>query len=135
MNKVMLLGRLTREPEIKYTANNLAVCKFGLAVNRRFVKQGEERQADFLNIVAFGKTADFCSKYFTKGQQVIVSGRIQVSTWDDQDGKRQYFTDIVAEEAYFADGKRSDSYEQQPVKDDTKSEFYPVSDEDDELPF
>ena len=133
MNKVMLLGRLTREPELKYTANNLVVCKFGLAVNRRFVKQGEERQADFLNIVTFGKTADFCAKYFKKGQQVIVIGRIQVSVWNEQDGKRQYYTDIVAEETYFADGKRErqgDAHE--PVQGNDNLED---DEEGDVLPF
>ena len=82
------------------------VSNFTLAVNRRFVKEGEERQADFINIVSFGKTAEFVSKYFKKGQQVGVIGRIQTRTWDDEQGQKHYVTEVVAEEAYFADSKR-----------------------------
>ena len=82
------------------------VSNFTLAVNRRFVKEGEERQADFINIVSFGKTAEFVSKYFKKGQQVAVIGRIQTRTWDDDQGMKHYVTEVVAEEVYFADSKR-----------------------------
>ena len=107
MNKVILMGRLTRDPEVRYTqTNNTMVATFSLAVNRRFVRQGEERQADFINIVAWGKTAEFCSKYFRKGQQVGVIGRIQTRTWDDDQGHKHYVTEVVAEETYFADSKR-----------------------------
>ena len=78
MNKVILMGRLTRDPEVRYTANtNSQVTAFSIAVNRRFVSQNGERQTDFFNLTAFGKTAEFCSKYFKKGQQVLVEGRIQ----------------------------------------------------------
>ena len=78
MNKVVLMGRLTRDPEVRYTStNNTLVASFSLAVNRRFTRQGEERQADFINIVAWDKTGEFCSKYFKKGQQVGVIGRLQ----------------------------------------------------------
>ena len=107
MNKVILMGRLTRDPEVRYTqTNNTLVASFSLAVNRRFVRQGEERQADFINIVAWGKQGEFCSKYFKKGQQVGVIGRIQTRNWDDDKGQRHYVTEVVAEEAYFADSKR-----------------------------
>lgn len=107
MNKVILMGRLTRDPEVRYTqTNNTMVASFSLAVNRRFVRQGEERQADFINIVAWSKLAEFCSKYFKKGQQVGIIGRIQTRTWDDEQGQKHYVTEVVAEEAYFADGKR-----------------------------
>ena len=106
MNKVILMGRLTRDPEVRYTqTSNTLVASFSLAVNRRFVRQGEERQADFFNIVAWGKTGEFCSKYFKKGQQVGVIGRLQTRTWDDDKG-RHYITEVVAEETYFADSKR-----------------------------
>ena len=98
MNKVILMGRLTRDPETRYTqTNNTLVSSFSLAVNRRFVRQGEERQADFINIVAW---------YFKKGQQVGIVGRIQTRTWDDDQGQKHYVTEVVAEEAYFADSKR-----------------------------
>ena len=107
MNKVILMGRLTRDPEVRYTqTNNTLVASFSLAVNRRFVIQGEERQADFINIVAWSKLGEFCSKYFKKGQQVAVTGRLQTRTWDDDQGQKHYITEVIAEEAYFADSKR-----------------------------
>ena len=107
MNKVVLMGRLTRDPEVRYTqTNNTVVASFALAVNRRFVRQGEERQADFINIVAWSKLGEFCSKYFKKGQQVGIIGRLQTRTWDDEQGQKHYVTEVVAEEAYFADSKR-----------------------------
>ena len=106
MNKVILMGRLTRDPDVRFTqTSNTLVASFSLAVNRRFVRQGEERQADFFNIVAWGKQGEFCSKYFKKGQQVGVIGRLQTRTWDDDKG-RHYITEIVAEEVYFADSRR-----------------------------
>ena len=98
MNKVILMGRLTRDPEVRYTqTNNTLVASFSL---------GEERQADFINIVAWSKLGEFCSKYFKKGQQVGIIGRIQTRTWDDDQGNKHYITEVVAEEAYFADSKR-----------------------------
>ena len=107
MNKVCLIGRLTKDPETRYTkTNNTIVVNFSLAVNRRFVRPGEERQADFINIVAWSKLGEFCSKYFKKGQQVGIIGRIQTRTWDDDQGQKHYITEVVAEEAYFADSKR-----------------------------
>ena len=109
MNKVILMGRLTRDPEVRYTSNtNTLVASFSLAVNRRFAKQGEERQADFINVVVWGKSGEFVSKYFKKGMQVSVVGRIQTRSWDDQNGQKRYATDVVAEEVYFADSKRND---------------------------
>ena len=112
MNKVILMGRLTRDPEVRYTqTNNTLVASFSLAVNRRFVRQGEERQADFINIVAWSKLGEFCSKYFKKGQQVGIIGRIQTRTWDDDQGTKHYITEVVAEEAYFADSKRDGAVE------------------------
>ncbi len=107
MNKVILMGRLTRDPEVRYTqTSNALVASFSLAVNRRFVRQGEERQADFINIVAWNKTGEFVSKYFKKGQQVAVVGRLQTRNYDDANGQKHYITEVVAEEAYFAEGKR-----------------------------
>ena len=107
MNKVILMGRLTRDPEVRYTqTNNTLVASFSIAVNRRFVRPGEERQADFINIVAWSKLGEFCSKYFKKGQQVGIIGRLQVRNWEDEQGQKHYITEVVAEEAYFADSKR-----------------------------
>ena len=110
MNKVILMGRLTRDPEVRYTqTNNTLVASFSIAVNRRFVRQGEERQADFINIIAWGKTGEFCSKYFTKGQQVAIVGRIQTRNWEDDQSQKHYVTEVVAEEVYFAGDKKNSS--------------------------
>jgi single-strand DNA-binding protein len=122
MNKVILMGRLCDNPVVRYTnANNTLVAQFNLAVNRRFVKQGEERQADFINIVAWDKTGEFCSKYFKKGQQVSIIGRLQTRNYDDKDGKKVYVTEVVAEEVYFADSKKEDNgpFENNAVEEDT----------------
>ncbi len=148
MNKAILMGRLTKDPDLRYAAtSSTAWSSFTLAVNRRFAKPGEERQADFINIVAFGKTAEFCSKYFKKGQQVAVIGRIKTRSWDDQDGKKRYATDIVAEEVYFADSKRTsfdsgdagERFEQTPFpKQDSDTmlddDFF-SDDDDNDVPF
>lgn len=113
MNKVSLIGRLTKDPETRYTqTNNTLVASFTLAVNRRFVKENEERQADFIPIIAWSKTGEFCNKYFKKGQQVGIVGRIQTRNWDDEQGNKHYATEVIAEEVYFADSKREDVFEQ-----------------------
>ena len=141
MNKVILMGRLTRDPEVRYTqTNNTLVASFSLAVNRRFVRQGEERKADFINIVAWSKLGEFCSKYFKKGQQVSIIGRLQTRTWDDEQGQKHYITEVVAEEAYFADSRKdgdsSNSFENTfgNIATNPDSEFS-VSSSDDDLPF
>ena len=139
MNKVVLMGRLTKDPEVRYTqTNNTLVASFSLAVNRRFAKQGEERQADFINVVAWSKTGEFCSKYFKKGQQVGVIGRIQTRNWEDDQGQKHYITEVVAEEAYFADSKRdsesSGSFENTFGNSVSQNSEFQVS-SDDELPF
>lgn len=129
----MLLGRLTSDPNIKYTqSTNTMVVSFSLAVNRRFAKQGEERQADFINIVAWNKTAEFCSKYFKKGQQVGVIGRIQTRNYKDDKGVMHYITEVIAEEVYFADSKKENTESKTAVT--TENELAQVLDDDD-LPF
>lgn len=107
MNKVILMGRLTKDPETRYTqSSNIQVTSFTLAVNRRFSK---EKESDFINIVAWNKTAEFCSKYFKKGQQVGVIGRIQVRNYEDDKKVKHYITEVIAEEVYFADSKKNDT--------------------------
>ena len=134
MNKVVLMGRIARDVETRYTnVNNTPVATFSLAVNRRFAKQGEERQADFIQIVAWNKTAEFCSKYFKKGQQVGIIGRIETRSYDDKDGKRVYVTEVIAEEVYFADSKRENESNNAPFENTNTQEFTPVTDDD--LPF
>jgi len=138
MNKVILMGRLTRDPEVRYTqTNNTLVASFSLAVNRRFAKQGEERQADFINVVAWSKTGEFCSKYFKKGQQVGVIGRIQTRSWEDENKVKHYATEVIAEEAYFADSKRdgvAGGFENTFGNSVSEASEFAVS-SDDELPF
>jgi single-strand DNA-binding protein len=133
MNKVILMGRLAKDVEMKYTStNNTAICNFPLAVNRKF-KQENQPEVDFINIVAWSKTAEFCGKYFTKGQQVAVVGRIQVRTWDDAEGKKRYVTEVVAEDVYFADSKKDNSTTN---NSNNAESFYPtIDDSDDSLPF
>lgn len=104
MNKVILLGRLTKNPEIKYSQkNNMMVANFALAVNRKYVKQGEERQADFINIVTYSKLAEFVQKYLKQGLQVCICGRMQTRTYDDNNGIKHYVTEVIAEDIDFAD--------------------------------
>jgi len=139
MNKVILMGRLTKDPEVRYTqTNNTLVASFSLAVNRRFARQGEERQADFINIVAWSKTGEFCSKYFKKGQQVAVIGRIQTRTWEDENGQKRYVTEVVAEEAYFADSKKdgdTSDFGNTFGEALTQNADFQVTASDDDLPF
>lgn len=137
MNKAILMGRLTKDPELRYTPNNnTPVCSFTLAVDRTFKKQGEERQADFIPIVAWSKTAEFCSKYFTKGLRVAVAGRIQTRSWDDAEGKKHYATEVIAEEVHFADGKK-DNYggDFSGGQQFNPSNDFPPIEDDNDLPF
>ena len=129
MNKAILMGRLTADPEMRHTTTGKSVCTFRLAVNRRFVRQGEEQQADFFPIVAWEKTGEFCNNYFRKGQQVAIVGRIQTRTWDDPEGNKRYITEIVAEEAHFADSKNSSTNDNNNYNTSNMQDtggFYPV---------
>lgn len=108
MNKILLLGRLTKDPDTKFLQNNsLMVVNFTLAVNRKRTKQAEEQETDFIDILAFGKTAEFIQKYYKKGIQVVIVGRLQKRIWEDKDGKRHYSTEVITEETYFADSKKN----------------------------
>jgi len=106
LNKAFLMGRLTRDPEMRHTQTGRPVCNFTVAVDRDFVPQGQERQTDFLNVVAWGSTAEFIGKYFAKGRMIVVEGRIETRTWDGNDGKKNYVTEIKADQVYFGEGKR-----------------------------
>lgn len=107
MNKVILMGRLTRDAEMRQTPQGVSVASFSIAVNRRFAKEGQQ-QADFINCVAWRNTAEFICKYFKKGSMIAITGSIQTRSWDGQDGKRQYATEVVVDEAYFT-GSRSET--------------------------
>ena len=105
MNKVILTGRFTRDPEIKCTNDGTSIARFSIAVNRRFAKEGSDQKADFLNCIAFGKSAEFIEKYFSKGMKADLSGRIQTGSYTNRDGQKVYTTDIVVEEIEFGESK------------------------------
>ena len=104
MNKAILMGRLTKDVEMRQTPNGVTVARFTLAVNRRFKSEGQP-DADFINCVAWRQTGEFIVKYFQKGSMIAVVGSIQTRSWDGQDGKKQYATEVVVDEAYFTGGK------------------------------
>ena len=107
MNRVFLIGRLTRDPELRYTGSNLPVATFSLAVNRNFSNQSGEREADFINIVVWRKQAENCKNYLSQGSQVAVEGRIQTRTYDDPNGQKRYITEVVADNVEFLGSKNS----------------------------
>lgn len=107
MNKVFLIGRLTRDPELRYTSSNIAVATFSIAVDRNFSNAAGEREADFINIVVWRKQAENVKNYMHKGSQVAIDGRIQTRSYDDTDGKKRYVTEVVADNVQFLDSKGS----------------------------
>lgn len=139
MNKVILLGRLTKAPEIRFSqTNNIKIASFSLAVNRNYVKEGEERQTDFINIVTYSRLADFTEKYLKQGIQICVSGRLQTRNYEDKNGIRRYVTEVIAEEIDFADSfnKFENENTQDTIKENLteNSSDLPICNEDD-LPF
>jgi len=132
LNKVVLMGRITQDLELRYSQSNVAVCRFSIAVDRRFAKQGEERQTDFINIVSFGKTAEFVSKYFEKGRMINVVGSIQTGSYE-KDGRKVYTTDVIADEVNFCGDKKGDRGSVSASLGESGG-FMPI-DTDDDLPF
>ena len=128
MNHATLLGRLTKAPELKQTQSGISVCNFTVAVDRKYKNQDGTRDTDFLPCVAWRHTAEFIAKYFHKGERIAVEGEIRPKSWEDETGQRRYMTEIVVDQAYFADGKRSgggdnyDTYEA-PAYDDSDLPF------------
>ena len=139
MNKVVLIGRLTKDPELRYTASGVAVCTFTLAVDRNFGSREGDNQADFIPIVAWRKLAETCGKYLAKGRLVAVAGRIQVRNYETQDGQRRYVTEVVADEVRFLGrntGETSQAQDNEPQEfNQDIPEFEPIEGEDDDLPF
>lgn len=139
MNKVILMGRLTRSPEVRYSqgAEPLAVARYTLAVNRRF-KRKDEPEADFIPCVAFGQSGEFAEKYFRKGQLVSIVGRLQVRSWEDNEGKKRWTTEVIVEEQYFAESKKNSNAAAPKEGGQAPADgFYPIDEsvEDDDLPF
>lgn len=140
MNKVMLMGRLTRDPDVRYNNNNndaICIARYTLAVDRRYNKNGEQG-ADFINCVAFGKSGEFAEKYLHMGTKIVVVGRIQTGSYTNKDGQKVYTTDIVVEECEFAESKRSESQEtNRPETSDASSDGFMniTEDQKNDLPF
>ncbi|MCL2152037.1 MAG: single-stranded DNA-binding protein [Oscillospiraceae bacterium] len=147
MNHIVIMGRLTRDPELRHTPNGVAVASFSLAVDRGFTpKDGGEKQTDFIDVVAWRNTAEFVSKYFVKGQMAAVVGRLQIRDWQDKDGNKRRSAEVVADNIYFTESKKSReaSFGPVEVKDDINSnyttpvegsDFSELDIDDGELPF
>lgn len=147
LNVSILQGRLCADPELKHTQNNVAVASFAIAVERSYVKSGEERQADFIDIVAWRNTAEFVCKYFRKGQMIAVQGSIQTRTYTDKDGNKRKAVEVIADNVHFADSKRSTDEAQpqqaqqtsspppQPCTSGTQASYSEVAINNDDLPF
>lgn len=135
MNKVILMGRLTRDPETRYSQgqNPTAVSRYTIAVDRRIKKEGETN-ADFINCIAFGKSGEFAEKYFRKGMKVAVTGRIQTGSYTNKDGQKVYTTDIIVEEQEFAESKSSSAAPAATPQIPT-DQFMSIPDGLEELPF
>ena len=137
MNKVIIIGRFTRDPEIKYTTgeNATATARFSLAVNRRFKNKEGNYDADFISCVAFGKTAEFIEKYFSKGMAIGITGRIQTGSYTNKEGQKVYTTDVVVEETEFVESKNKGTSDNVPNNNaNSNSDFEEVISED-EMPF
>lgn len=106
LNKIFIMGRLTRDPELRRTQSGIAVTSFSLAVDRDYKTQAGERETDFIDVVAWRSTAEFVSKYFTKGRMAVVEGRLQIRDWTDKDGNKRRSAEVVADSVYFGDSKR-----------------------------
>ena len=147
MNLVVLLGRTTKDIELRVTQSGTSVARFTLAVNRAYAKEGEDKKADFIPCVAFGKTAETLSKYVGIGRQIAVEGRLQVNSYEKSDGTKAYSTNVIVERFYFADSKQGGqaqtnyqtgiNYQPEPqqTEQDAMDGFEPLTDSDDDLPF
>jgi len=144
LNHITVMGRLTRDPELRRTQSGTAVASFTLAVDRDYAPQGQEKETDFIDIVAWRHTAEFVSKHFSKGRMAVVSGRLQIRGWEDRDGNKRRSAEIVADSAYFGDSKKetgsnTENYAQgdyrPPASDYDSGGFAELGGDDGELPF
>ena len=149
LNHIVIMGRLTRDPELRYTQSQTAVASFRLAVERDYAGQGQERQTDFIDCVAWRGTGEFVSKYFQKGSMAVVSGRLQMREWTDRDNNRRTTAEVVAENVYFGESKRDQGSGQRSYQtagnpaqsastagtSQTASAFTELDDDDGEIPF
>lgn len=139
LNKIILMGRLTRDPELRKTNSGTSVASFAIAVDRDFKSQDGEKETDFIDIVVWRSTAEFVSKYFAKGRMAVVEGRLQIRDWTDKDGGKRRTAEVVADNVYFGDSKKESGSTQQDnfnaLKDRINQEFAEIGEEDGELPF
>ena len=140
LNKIFLQGRLTRDPELRRTGSGTAVTSFSLACDRDFKSQSGDKETDFIEVVAWKNTAEFVSKYFSKGRMAVVEGRLQIRDWTDKAGNKRTTAEVVADNVYFADSKRSESNDNQKENFNALSgrlsdDFVPISEEGGEIPF
>lgn len=136
LNKIVLMGRLTRDPELRRTNSGTAVASFSIAVDRDFKGQGGEKETDFIGIVAWRNTAEFVSKYFSKGRMAVVEGRLQIRDWTDKEGNKRRSAEVVADNVYFGDSKKDgDATGASYTGTDTSGEFKELDEDDGELPF
>ena len=140
LNKIIIMGRLTIDPELRRTGSGTAVTSFSLACDRDFKSQSGDKETDFIEVVAWKNTAEFVSKYFSKGCMAVVEGRLQIRDWTDKAGNKRTTAEVVADNVYFADSKRSESNENQKENFNALSgrlsdDFVPISEEDGEIPF
>ena len=140
LNKILIMGRLTRDPELRRTGSGTAVTSFSLACDRDFKSQSGDKETDFIEVVAWKNTAEFVSKYFSKGRMAVVDGRLQIRDWTDKAGNKRTTAEVVADNVYFADSKRSESNDNQKENFNALSgrlsdDFAPISEEDGEIPF
>ena len=137
LNQIVLMGRLTKDPELRMTQSQKSVASFTLAVDRDYQQSGERKETDFISCVAWGRTADFVHQYFVKGQMAIVTGRLQIRDWTDRDGNKRTSAEVVADRVYFGEAKRQEKQEFHPAQgpvDVDASGFHEAAD-DGELPF
>ena len=139
LNHIIIMGRLTKDPELRSTGAGTSVASFRLAVERDFKnRESEEKQTDFLEVVAWRQTAEFVSKYFTKGRMAVVSGRLQTREWTDRDGNKRTNYEIVADNVYFGDSKKSEGHEDNTSSEDSEwntPKFTDIDTDDGDLPF
>ena len=133
LNKIIIMGRLTRDPELRRTGSGTAVTSFSLACDRDFKSQSGDKETDFIEVVAWKNTAEFVSKYFSKGRMAAVEGRLQIRDWTDKAGNKRTTAEVVADNVYFADSKRSESNDNQKENFNALSgrlsdDFVPVDD-------
>lgn len=135
LNRITLMGRLTRDPELRRTGNGTAVASFTLAVDRDYKDKGSEKETDFIDCVAWRTTAEFVSKYFTKGKLAVVTGRLQIRGWEDKNGAKRRTAEVVADSIYFADSKKEEQPANTAYGGAAEPDFPLMDMEDELLPF